>query len=201
MGKATKSRGERALGAAIGALDQARGMLVQRLDEVDLEAVRKRGTRLAGSVRSGLERRMQPPPRRRRVSPWSIVGLSGLVVLGAAAVGIGYVVYDRERREAARKRLSEVQARARERYAELTRGRTQAEAELEARVELAIADGGAPPEGLEVVVEGRTVYLRGAVSDPAYVDAAVERAHGVPGVVAVVNLTTSANREQATPRS
>jgi hypothetical protein len=37
------------------------------------------------------------------------------------------------------------------------------------------------------------------VTDPALADAAAERAHGVPGVVAVVNLTTSAAaREQAT---
>jgi hypothetical protein len=61
--------------------------------------------------------------------------------------------------------------------------------------------GGGGPYGLVIVVEGRTVYLRGAVADPAFVDAAAERAHGVRGVVAVVNLTTSAAREQATQPS
>jgi osmotically-inducible protein OsmY len=43
---------------------------------------------------------------------------------------------------------------------------------------------------VDVAVEGRTVYLRGSVDDPAAVDAAAERIHAVDGVVAVVNLTT-----------
>jgi hypothetical protein len=196
MRKAIKGRGERVVQGAIDALDQARGTLVQRLDDIDMGAVRKRGARLAGTVRSDVQRRVRP--RRRRVSPWSIAGISGLAILGAAAVGIGYVVYDRERREAARKRLNGVQARARERYAELTGGQTQAEADLVTRVRQVIGNGGQAPDGLEVVVEGRTVYLRGSVADPAFVDAAAERAHSVDGVVAVVNLTTSASRE-ATP--
>jgi hypothetical protein len=194
MGNGSKWRGERALNTAIGALDQARGTLVQRLNELDVDAMRKQGIRLAGSVRTDLRRRMQP--RRRRVSPWGVAGIAGIVLVGAAAIGVGYVVYDRERRDAARRRLSDVQSRARERYAELTGGRTRAEADLEERVRQAIANGGTAPQELDVVVEGRTVYLRGGVSDPAAVDAAAERIHGVPGVVAVVNLTTSA-REQA----
>jgi osmotically-inducible protein OsmY len=193
MGNGSNKRAERALDIAVAALDQARGMLVQRLDQMDIDAMRKRGVKLAGSVRSDLQRRVQP--RRRRVSPWGVAGITGLVVLGAAAVGVGYVAYDRERREAARRRLTDVQSRARERYAELTGGRTRSEVELEEQARQAIANGGATPQGLEVVVEGRTVYLRGAVADPAAVDAAAERIHGVPGVVAVVNLTTSAARE------
>jgi osmotically-inducible protein OsmY len=198
MGNGSKRRGERALDTAIGALDQARATLVQRLNELDVEAMRKQGVRLAGSVRTDLRRRMQP--RRRRVSPWGVAGIAGIVVLGAAVVGVGYVAYDRERREAARRRLNDVQSLARERYAELTGGRTRAEADLEERVRQAIADGGGAPQ-LDVVVEGRTVYLRGGVSDPAAVDAAAERIHGVAGVVAVVNLTTSAAREQAPQHS
>jgi hypothetical protein len=195
MGNGSKRRGEGALNSAIGALDQARATLVQRLIELDVDALRKQGIRVAGSVQADLRRRIQPPPRRR-VSPWGVVGIAGIVVLGAAAVGVGYVAYDRERREAARRRLNDVQSRARERYAELTGGRTRAEAELEERVRQAISNGGTAPQDLDVVVEGRTVYLRGGVSDPAAVDAAAERIHGVPGVAAVVNLTTSA-REQA----
>jgi len=193
MGNGSKKRGEGALNTAIGALDQARATLVQRLIELDVDAMRKQGIRVAGSVRADLQRRMQP--RRRRVSPWGVAGIAGIVVLGAAAVGVGYVVYDRERREAARRRLNDVQSRARERYAELTGGRTRAEADLEERVRQAIGNGGAGPQDLDVVVEGRTVYLRGGVSDPAAVDAAAERIHGVPGVVAVVNLTTTAREE------
>src|SRR5215472_7075808 len=111
MAKESKTRGERALDYAVGALDQARGTLVQRLDDMDIDAMRKRGVRIAGSVRSDLERRVRP--RRRRVSPWGMVGMAGLMVLGAAAVGVGFVVYDRERREAARRRLGDAQSRAR----------------------------------------------------------------------------------------
>jgi len=182
----------------IGVMDHARGTLARRLDEIDLEAMRKRGTRLAGSLRSDVERRVRP--RQRRVSPWGVVGITGLVALSAAAAGIGYVVYDRERRESARQRLNEMQAKARERYAELTGGRTASEADLEARVKEVIGDGGTAPGGLEVVVEGNTVYLRGSVADAGGVDAIVERVHGVPGVVAVVNLTTG-SREQASQRA
>jgi len=200
MGNGSKMRAEQALGAAVTALEAARITLIRRLEEIDTDAMRKRGVRLAGVVRSDLERRVRPP-RRRRVSPWGVAGVAGLVVLGAAAVGVGYVAYDRERREAARRRLGDVQSLARERYAELTGGRTRAEFDLEQRVRQAIVDGGMAPQGLDVVVEGRTVYLRGAVADPAAVDAAAERIHGVPGVVAVVNLTTSGSREQASQRS
>lgn len=200
MGNASKMRAEQALGTAIGALEAARVTLIKRLEDIDTDAMRRQSVRLAGSVRSDLRRRMQPR-RQRRVSPWGFAGVAGLVVLGAAAVGIGYVAYDRERREAARRRLTDVQSRARERYAELTGGRTRAEVELEERVRQVVAQGGAMPQGLDVVVEGRTVYLRGAVADTGAVDAAAERIHGVPGVVAVVNLTTSGAREQATQRS
>lgn len=188
MGKANTARGEKALRAMVATLDQARETLVRRLDEIDLEDMRKRGTRMAGSFRNDLQRRVRP--RRRRISPWGVAGIAGLAVLGATAAGVGYLIADRERREAARRRLDGVQAMARERYAELTGGRTAGEADLEGRVRQAIADGGTMPAGLEVVVEGNTVYLRGVVTDTAFVDAAVERVHSVPGVVAVVNLTT-----------
>ena len=46
--------------------------------------------------------------------------------------------------------------------------------------------------GLEVSVEGRTVYLRGTVADPAVLDRSMERIQELPGVVAVVNLTIPA---------
>src|SRR5262249_40217835 len=107
MGKVSKGRGDQAIRAMVGVVDQAREELVRRRDEIDLEARRKGGTRLAGSVRSDVERRVRP--RRRRVSPWGVIGITGLVALSAAAVGVGYVVYDRERRETARRRFNGVQ--------------------------------------------------------------------------------------------
>lgn len=186
----------RANGAINGrkSFDQVREMLAQRLDDIDLDAIQKRGTKLAGAVRSDLQRRIRP--KRRGPSPGAMIGLAGLALAGLAAAGVGFLAYNRERRDAARKRLAEVRSGVRERYAELASGRTKAEADLMEQVSKAIAEGGHMPDGLETVVEGRTVYLRGAVADPASVDAAAERAHGVPGVVAVVNLTTGRSNDQ-----
>lgn len=196
MGKASLRRGN---GAFDGrkSFDQAREMLAQRLGDIDFEAMQKRGSKLAGSMRSDLQRRIRP--QRRGPSPGAVIGLAGLALVGLAAAGIGYLAYDRERREAARKRLGDVRSGVRERYAELTSGRTKAETDLKEQVSKAISAAGHMPDGLETVVEGRTVYLRGAVADPASVDAAAERAHGVPGVVAVVNLTTSRSNDERAP--
>jgi len=105
---------------------------------------------------------------------------------------VARLLADRERREALRRRIDGLQVRARERYAVLAGGRARTDPDLEERVRSAIAARGPAPEGLEVSVEGRTVYLRGAVPDPAFVDEAAERVHNVEGVVAVVNLTTAA---------
>lgn len=196
MRKALMVRGERALGDLASTIEEARGALARRLEGIDIEAMQKRGTKLAGSVRSDVVRRLRP--RRQGPSPAAVFGLA---VLGLAAAGVGYLIYDRERREAARKRLEGMRSGVRERYAELTGGRTRAETDLEEKVEQAISQGGKAPEGLETVVEGRTVYLRGDVRDPASVDAAAERAHGVPGVVAVVNLTTSRANDKRAPAS
>lgn len=192
MGNAAKSRAEKALDELVRSLELARSIIVQRLEEMDFEAMRRRGVKLAGTLGSDLQRRVRPRPRRR-VEP--AVGIAGLLLLSLAAVGVGYLLADRSRRAAARGRLTEMPSRARERYAELRRGRDVGAADLEKRVRQAIALGGTTPEGLDVAVEGRTVYLRGTVPDPASVDAAAERAHGVEGVVAVVNLTTGAPAE------
>src|SRR5262249_2313883 len=198
MGKAFMRRAKGAIDGRKN-FDQAREMLAQRLGEIDLDAMQKRGTKLAGAVRSDLQRRIRP--KRRGPSPGAMIGLAGIALAGLAAAGVGFLAYDRERREAARKRLADVRSGVRERYDELSSGRTKAEADLKEQVSQAIAEGGHMPDGLETVVEGRTVYLRGAVADAASVDAAAERAHGVPGVVAVVNLTTSRSGDQRSPTS
>jgi BON domain len=201
MDKATRKRGQQTLNELVRTLDAFRAQIAKRIDEIDIDEMGKRGTRVAGSMQKEVGRRVRP--RRRGPHPAAMVGIAGLVLAGIAIAGAGIALYDRERREEARRRLTGMQSRARERYAELTGARSQAENELQARVREAIAAGGAS-DGLEIVVEGRTVYLRGLVSDPATADAAADRAHQVPGVVAVVNLTTSGNRspaESATGRS
>ena len=212
MNRALKKRTETALDELARTYDLVRELLVQRLEEIDTRKVRKqmagrlngadmmllrgRGYLYAGALRKGLERRVRPKPKRRRAP------FVGLAALGAGLATAGWLLYDRSRREAMRQRLTTAQSRARERYTSLggvggalgkVTGRSNGgwqEPSLRSRVEAAIAEGGTPPAGLEVSVEGRTVYLRGSVEDPAFVDAAAERIHGVDGVVAVVNLTT-----------
>ena len=190
---------------------------MKRLEDVDVDDLRKRSARYAEVARKGasksaraaretLAARVRPRPKRR-------VPIVGLLVAGAAAAaGIGYLLYDRKRREAIASQVNKLQQGARQRYAELG-GVTGAvakvrervtppvmeldEAALEEQVREVVAEGAKPLPGLKVSVEGRTVYLRGAVDDPAAVDAVAERVHGVSGVVAVVNLTTSPARATA----
>jgi BON domain len=216
MNRALKKRTETALDELARTYELVRGLLIQRLEDIDTGTVRKRGSeyagkmasrlddidtkrlqrrgyKYAGALRKNVERRVRPEPRPR----WPI---AGLVAVGAALATVGWLMYDRSRREAMRQRLNDAQSRARERYADLggvggalnkVSGRTNGHEEnLKSAVEDAISAGGTRPAGLEVSVEGRTVYLRGKVDDPAAVDAAAERIHSVPGVVAVVNLTT-----------
>jgi hypothetical protein len=218
MNRALKKRTETALDELSRTYELVRELLIQRLEDIDTATMRKRGSeyanrwagrlddidttklqrrgyKTAGALRKQVERRVkrEPEPRPR----WPI---AGLVAIGAGLAAVGWLVYDAGRREAVRRRLTEAPSRARERYADLggvggavnrVSGRSNGqEQDLKQQVEETIAQGGAPPSGLEVSVEGRTVYLRGRVDDPAAVDAAAERVHSVPGVVAVVNLTT-----------
>jgi AcrR family transcriptional regulator len=185
--------------------------LAQRLDDLDTRALQRRGYRYAGILRKEIERRVDKDVakrvnkelnrrmgRQQGPSPWPI---AGLVVFGVGLMALGWALYDRNRREMMRQRLTEAQARARDRYSDLGgvggaigrfsgRSNGQDNGSLKARVEQAIAAGGTVPQGLETSVEGRTVYLRGSVDDPGAVDDAAERIHAVEGVVAVVNLTT-----------
>ncbi len=173
-----------------------------------------KGGRYADSLLASVEERLRPQPRRRGLP---IAGGVLLIGLGAA---IAYLAYDRGRREALAGQAKQLQQTARQRYAELggiggvvekvqtqgiggvmdkvqkVRGNGGAgsvalsEAELEEKVRAAIGEN---PQGLRVAVEGRTVYLRGAVGDASAADAAAERAHSIEGVVAVVNLTTASS--------
>ncbi len=186
-----RTRADKAVDDLVRTLEQARSQIVHRLNDLDFKAMRKRSARLAGSLQSELQQRVRP--RRRRSFPGGGTGIAGLVAAALAGAAVAYLLTSEQRRRAAQERLAGVGRQARQRYAELTGGRTPAEADLEARVQEALAAQGSTPEGMEVAVEGRTVYLRGTVPDPAVVDQAAERIHAVDGVVAVVNLTTSAN--------
>jgi BON domain len=133
------------------------------------------------------------------------------IVLAGAALGLiataAVALSDRRRRQAIQRRIGEVSSAARERYTQLggVSGAVQTfrsrahhpssnGSELRGQVIQAIESQGEMPTGLQIQVEGRTVYLEGQVVDPAAADVAAERAHSVSGVVAVVNHTTTAPR-------
>lgn len=209
---AMKDRGAAARDEFAKSLDQVREQLTARLGEVDTKTLRKQGKALrkqskvlaaqgldyAGEVRHQLKKTGLPgallsavPPKKKK-RRWPLAAL--LVGAGVGAIAAtAYFLYDRQRREAVRQRLTEVQGAAYERYVNLggqVRGKVNG-SDLRDRVVAAISGGGEFPKGLDIEVEGRTVYLKGEVADAAAADAAAERAHTVDGVVAVVNHTTS----------
>ncbi|HEX4216526.1 MAG TPA: BON domain-containing protein [Candidatus Dormibacteraeota bacterium] len=204
---AIKERGQAARDELGKTYDALRELVAERVNEVDGKALRNRGTDLAGSVRKAANKRIGKLPvnrKQRRSFPVVPVVIIGAAALGAAAV-TAYFLYDRNRRDMVRDRVNQVGTAARERYVQLggvsgavqtvtsrVRGNgSQNGADLRVRVEAAIAAGEELPGGLQIDVEGRTVYLKGEVADAKAADAAAERAHSVDGVVAVVNRTTT----------
>ena len=205
---AIKERGAAARDQLASNLEQVRSGVVSRLADVDTAALKKQGQALAAQgmdyaaeVRRQVEKTGVPVPflpERRKRRRWPLAAILAGVGLGAAAA-TAYILYDRKRREAVKQRLGQVQSAAYDRYTNLggvqgaiqgVRGRVNG-SELKDKVVAAISGGGEFPKGLEVEVEGRTVYLKGEIADAAAADAAAERAHTVDGVVAVVNHTTS----------
>jgi transposase InsO family protein len=213
---AIKERGLSArdeLGKTYGAL---RDLVAERVNDVDTAALRKQGRALkdqgidlAGTVRERAMRqlgRLPVAPKPKRRFPVVPVVVTGVALVGVAAAV--WFLYDQRRRQMVRDRVNQVGSAARDRYVQLggvngavetVRSRIQKVAptngtDLEAKVVEAIADTGEMPRGLQVEVEGRTVYLKGEVIDPTAADAAAEKAHSVQGVVAVVNHTTAATR-------
>jgi hypothetical protein len=203
MKLAVRRRSESAFEDLARTYEMIRDLIADRLEDMDAAALRDRATttsrRMSKQLRTRVERRVRPRPQRR--PPLS---LTAVMVMGAAA-GLGYLLYDRRRRDMLRGRLTQVQVRARERMSGMgvsgavdsvmarvrpSGGVTELESSLQAQVDEAVAGGGLTPMGLEAKVEGRTVYFRGAIQDPAAVDQAMERVQQIPGVVAVVNLTT-----------
>ena len=198
------------------ALELVRSGLMNRLDDVDVDDLRRRGSRYAEGARKSARKSAKAArlklATRGRQRPSRRLPVVGVLLIGAAS-GIGYLLLrDRRRRNAIAVQMTKLQQGARQRYAELggftaavdkvrDRVATAApeldEAALEEQVRKVVTEGGKAVAGLKVTVEGRTVYLRGAVDDPAAVDAVAERIHGVPGVVAVVNLTTTPARAAA----
>ena len=156
-------------------------------EEIDLEEISKQLNRLSTQARRRLENEVQRRRRPQRQFPWALVIAAGVGV----AVGV-YLATDAQRRRQLRQSAESIYGQARERMpkvAERVRAKAD-ETATKAAVEAAILSQlGSPPGHLDVEVEGRTVYLRGRVEEPGFVDRAVEVARGVDGVAAVINLT------------
>jgi BON domain-containing protein len=199
---AMRKKGDSALTELQRTYEMLRDQLADRLDEIDARALGNRAYSYSRDLRKRVEDRVRPQPKRR-------VPFAAIVLLGAA-IGIGFLLYDRRRRDMVQGRLTQLRVRTQERIAPAVgSGLTGAvdnvmgkvrggsveldEQRLKGEVEAAIAgaaEGGALPDGLQIAVEGRTVYLRGTV-DPGTADQAAVRAQSVEGVAAVVNLTAA----------
>lgn len=192
-----RKKGDTALSELAKTYEVVREELADRLDDLDARRLGNRAYSSARDLRSRVETRMRPQPIQRRI-PW------GLVLLGAATLGVAFILYDRRRRETIKGRITQLGARTQRMtgmgngvsgavdgvMGKAKRGTALDEGQLKTDVESAIAgEGGALPDGLQVAVEGRTVYLRGTV-ESSVADQAAARAQQVEGVAAVVNLTT-----------
>jgi hypothetical protein len=206
MKTAIKKKGDSALAELSRTYEMLRDQLAERLDEVDARALGNRAYSYSKDLRQRVEDRVRPQPKRR-------FPIAALVALGAA-VGICFLLYDRRRRDMVQGRLTQLKVRTQERIAPAVgnglsgavdnvmgkmRGNTTEldQQKLKSEVEAAIATGEPLPDGLQIAVEGRTVYLRGTV-DPAIADQAAVRAQSVEGVAAVVNLTAAPQAKPAT---
>jgi hypothetical protein len=181
--------------------------LAGRIDDIDARRLGGRAYSSARDLRSKVEARVDrslrnspvPVRRQRRRFPWA------LLAVGFATAGLAWLLYDRRRRDMIQGRITQLGVRAQEQVGpgmkngvtgavdsvmgKVKGGRGLDEEALKNDVQTAIAAGGGLPDGLQVAIEGRTVYLRG-VADSAVSDRAAARAQQVDGVAAVVNLTT-----------
>ncbi|MEP7104414.1 MAG: BON domain-containing protein [Chloroflexota bacterium] len=205
MKTAMKKKGDSAVAELSRTYEMLRDQLADRLDEIDARALGSRAYSYSKDLRQRVEGRVRPQPKRR-------FPIAALIALGAA-VGIGVLLYDRRRRDMVQGRLTQLKVRTQERMPGMGNGLSGAvdnvmgkvrggaaeldEQKLKTGVEASIAEGGQLPEGLQVAVEGRTVYLRGTV-DPAIADQAAVRAQSVEGVAAVVNLTAAPQAKPTT---
>ena len=214
MKKKAARTADSALEEILGVVESLRQQILARLPEVDTEQLRKR----AGKLAQEADRRSQDArrraegrirPRRRRRAP----GVAAFILMAGLGAGIAYVLADAGRRRRLAESVRNLGEGARGRIDEngvsgavdgmMTKlrpaGGPLQGAALKTEVEGALTAQGGIPAGLELSVEGRTVYLRGTVADPIALDRAMERIQDLPGVVAVVNLTVPAEAGAAGP--
>lgn len=124
-------------------------------------------------ARAGVPVPVPPLPRGERPSRWPLAAVLVGLGIGIAAAS-GYFLRDRQRREAVKRRLAQVQSAAHDRYVHLddvkgaiqdVRGRDRGR-DLQNRVVAgAVSSGGELPRGVELEAEGRTVHLAGELED------------------------------------
>jgi hypothetical protein len=206
---AIRKKGDSAVAELARTYEVLRDQLAARLDEIDARALGNRAFAYSKDLRQRVEGRVRPKPRRR-------FPIAAALALGAA-IGIGFLLYDRRRRDMVQGRLTQLKVRTQGRIApaignglsgavDNVMGKVRGgsvelgEQKLQSEVETAIAgaaEGGALAAGLQVAVEGRTVYLRGTV-DQGMADQAALSAQSVAGVAAVVNLTAAPQQAAST---
>ncbi|MGH7904988.1 MAG: BON domain-containing protein [Candidatus Dormibacteraceae bacterium] len=185
---------------------------IDQLDrwEVESRPLRRQAARraigLSYDALDRLDSRAGTGRRRRSRAPWA--ALAGLL----AGAGIGYMIADRRSRAVLQGGLVKIQGEAKQRVPAFVdraggtlddlrsrwtgSGNGLDEAALKGEVESAVRRERAAA-GLEVGVEGRTIYLRGSIGDRAALDGAIERSRSVEGVAAVINLATVGSARKA----
>lgn len=162
----------------------------------------KVGNKIGSAIENRIEKRLRP--RRRRLP-------IGFLVAAGVVGAVAYVLYDRGRRDRIQGHITQIGATAQDRIGPTVRSSVDGvmtrvkgtasadEQKLRAEVETAITGSasGRLPAGLQLAVEGRTVYLRGTV-EPALADQAASAAQTIAGVAAVVNLTSAPQPAVAT---
>ena len=195
MKRELRKRSESTVDEILRVLDAVRAEVLAKIGDLPTEELRDRALKLSKDARKRAEQRIRP--RRRSRLPFVLVAVG-------IGVGVGYLLADRGRRERVRNSLDRVGQTARSRMGEIgvsgavdgvmyrvrEGGGAVQDSALKSQVEGALAGSESMPKGLHVTVEGRTVYLRGTVADPSAVDGVMEKVQSMPGVVAVVNLTT-----------
>ena len=198
MNRTVKKKSESALDELMRAFEAARDEILGRVAKIDADELRGHAVKMSKQARRRAEQRIRP---RRRTMNFPLLALA--LGVGAAA---GFVLVDAGRRQRLRSGVVRLRTGAKERIDGIgvsgavdgmmnkIRPNNSAAVEdgaLREEVEAALGSAGLPA-GLDLAVEGRTVYLRGTVSDATGLDHSIERIQALPGVVAVVNLTVPA---------
>ena len=212
MNRIVKKKSESALDELMRAFEAARDEILDRVSKIDTDEfvdravkmtdraakISGRAAKMSRTARQLAESRVRP---KRRSLNIPLIALA--LGIGAAA---GYVLVDAGRRQRMRTGVTRLTENAKDRIEGMgvsgavdgvmnkmrpNNSAAVQDGELRQEVQSALGSEGLPA-GLDLSVEGRTVYLRGTVTDSAQLDRSMEKIQSLSGVVAVVNLTVPA---------